>query len=62
MSTRITAGKKLAIRAGTKVQTATGTVRRERDTLVTVRRVEKTATGKNRVYWKSNGYIVSTTV
>ncbi len=62
MSSRITAGKKLTIRAGTKVQTGTGTVKRTRDSQITVRRVEKTTAGKNRVYWKSNGYIVSTTV
>lgn len=62
MATRITAGKKLTIRAGTKVQTNTGSERRTRDTNVTVRKVEKTATGKSRVFWKSNGYLVSTTL
>jgi plasmid replication initiation protein len=55
-------GKKITIKAGTKVTQFNFTSKRAGDSIVTVRKEEAAGKGKTRVYWKSNGYLASTTV
>ena len=55
-SKKITVGSQVVIPAGSKVTTRGTTVKRQSDTVVTVRNLETTRTGNLAVEWKSNGY------
>lgn len=60
-------GKKVTIKAGSRVRqdvdgvSATTSIR-TKPSVVTVKHAEKARHGKTRIYWKSNGYMVSTLV
>ena len=66
-STQSLVGKKIAIKAGAHVRSevagiAVSTSIRTSSSVVTVKRAVKARDGKTRVYWKSNGLMVSTLV
>ncbi len=58
-STIIFTGRKITIPAGTLVKSGSGSQKRKAPSAVTVRKHEPARDGKTRVYWKSNGVIVS---
>ena len=53
---KIRIGKQVTIPAGTRVTRQGETTKRGRPTNVTVRNVETTRNGAQKIYWKSNGY------
>lgn len=55
----IRTGRKVTIPAGTRVTRQGETSKRSIDSLVTVRAVEQTKTGKTKIFWKSHGYLAS---
>jgi hypothetical protein len=62
MATKSLVGKRITIKAGTKVRTQGTTLTRTRDTEVTVRATEDARNNKIRIFWKSNGYEASALV
>lgn len=60
-------GSKVTIKAGARVRSevagiTAATVIRTSPSTVTVKHAEKARDGKTRVYWKSNGYMVSSLI
>jgi sporulation protein YlmC with PRC-barrel domain len=55
-STNSLVGKKITLKAGTRVTSLGKTVARTAPTEVTVRAVETTRSGNTRIVWKSRGY------
>jgi hypothetical protein len=55
-------GKQLPLKAGTKVRTQGVIETQQRDTVITVRSVERARNNKTRITWKRDGYAATTLV
>lgn len=56
----VTVGSRVVVPAGAKVLTNYGRISKPTSTRVTVRKVKATRAGNTKIFWKSNGYLVST--